>query len=188
VITSARLLGRKYDYDAEHAQTVSRFGVELFDATKNLHKLGANERVLLEVAALLHDIGYYIGTADHHKNTWYLINASPLVGVDEPEKSVIALVTRYHTRALPKPSHKEFMDISPKRRRIVLVLAALLRLAEALDREHGNKVRKVNVAVRKRKVYLMLKGEGDLLLERWALNHGSPLFEKAFHKKLVIER
>jgi len=188
VITSARLLGRKYDYDAEHAQTVCRFAVELFDAMKSLHKLGSDERVLLEVAALLHDIGYYIGTADHHKNTWYLINASPLVGVDESEKAVIALVTRYHTRALPKASHKEFMDLSPKRRRTVVMLASILRLAEALDREHGNKVQKLKVTLRKKKVYLMLRGEGDLLLEKWALNYGAPLFEKSFKKRLVIER
>ena len=187
LVTSARLLGRKYDYEAEHAQTVARFAVELFDATKHIHGLGSNERVFLEVAALLHDIGYYIGMTDHHKNTWYLINASPLVGVNESDKAVIALVTRYHTRALPKPSHKEFMDLSPKRRRTVMMLASILRLAEALDREHGNKVRNVKLTVRKKKVYLTLRGEGDLLLERWALNYGAPLFEKTFKKKLVIE-
>jgi len=187
LITSARLLGRKYDYEPEHAQTVSRFATELFDATKGLHKLGSDERVLLEVAALLHDIGYYVGTMDHHKNTWYLINASPLVGVDDSEKAMIALVTRYHTRALPKPSHKEFTDLPPKRRRTVVILAAILRLAEALDREHGNKVHSLKLTIRKKKVYLMLRGEGDLLLERWALSRGAQLFERTFKKKLVVQ-
>jgi len=186
LITSARLLGRKFDYEPEHAQTVSRFALELFDATKNLHKLGPDERVLLEVAALLHDIGYYIGTTDHHKNTYFLINASPLVGVDESGKAMIALITRYHTRALPKPTHKEFMDLSPKKRGTILVLAALLRLAEALDREHGNKVRSLKLIMRKKNVHLTLRGEGDLLLERWALNNASQLFEKTFNRKLVV--
>jgi exopolyphosphatase/guanosine-5'-triphosphate,3'-diphosphate pyrophosphatase len=186
LITSARLLGRKYDYEAEHAQTVSRFALALFDATKRLHKLGSDERVLLEVAALVHDIGYYIGTTDHHKNTWYLINASPLVGVDEAEKKIIALVTRYHTRSTPKPSHKEFMDLSPKRRRIVVMLAAILRLAEGLDREHGNKVKSFKLTVHRKKVTLILRGEGDMLLERWALGYGAKLFEKTFKKKIVI--
>lgn len=187
LITSARLLGRKYDYEAEHAQTVTRYALELFDATRNLHKLGPNERTLLEVAALLHDIGYYVGTTDHHKNTWYLINASPLVGVDESEKAVIALVARYHTRAFPKPSHKEYTDLSPKRRRLVMMLAAILRLAEALDREHGNKVHKIRLNIRKKKVYLTLTGEGDLLLERWALNYGAQMFERTFKKELVVQ-
>jgi len=164
VITSAKLLGRKYDYEAEHAQTISRFAVSLFDATKTLHRLGQDERVLLEVAALLHDIGYYIGTNNHHKNTWLLINASPLVGVGESEKKLIALVTRYHTRSAPKPSHKEFMDLSPKRRRIVLILAAILRVAEALDREHSNKVHSFKLTVHRKKVTLVLKGKATCYL------------------------
>jgi exopolyphosphatase/guanosine-5'-triphosphate,3'-diphosphate pyrophosphatase len=187
LITSARLLGRKYDYEPEHAQKVSRFSTDLFDATKGLHRLGSDERVLLEVAALLHDIGYYIGTTDHHKNTALLINASPLVGVAESEKKLIALITRYHTRSPPKANHKEFMELSPKRRRTVIILAAILRLAEALDREHGNKVHSVKLRVRGKKVILRLKGEGDMLLERWALGHNSRLFEKTFKKEMVIE-
>jgi len=187
LITSARLLGRKYDYEAEHAQTVCRFALELFDATKKLHKLGQDERTLLEAAALLHDIGYYIGTTDHHKNTWYLINASPLVGVDEAEKAVIALVARYHTRALPKASHKEFNDITPKQRSIVVVLAAILRLAEALDREHGNKVQSLKLTIHKRKALLTLRGHGDLLLEKWGLNYGAQLFEKTFKRDLEVQ-
>ena len=187
LITSAKLLGRKYDYEAEHAQTVSRFALALFDATKRLHKLGEDERVLLEVAALLHDIGYYIGTRDHHKNSWYLITASPLVGISELEKDVIALVARYHTRSTPKPNHKEFTDLSPKRRRTVLMLAALLRLGEALDREHANKVQSLKLIVRPKKVTLRLTGEGDMLLEKWALSYGSKLFEKTFKRKVVVE-
>jgi exopolyphosphatase/guanosine-5'-triphosphate,3'-diphosphate pyrophosphatase len=187
LLTSARILGRKFDYDPEHAQTVSKFAVALFDATKRLHKLGMNERVLLEVAALLHDIGYYIGTKDHHKNTWYLINSSPLVGVSDSQKETIALVARYHTRSPPKPSHKEFLELAPKQRRVVLVLAAILRLAEALDREHANKVHGFKVHIYRKKVILQLKGEGGLLLERWALGYGSKLFEKTFKRKMVIE-
>ena len=134
VITSAKLLARKYDYEAQHALTVARFAVELFDATKKIHKLGYNERTLLEVAALLHDIGYYIGLTDHHKHTSYLINASPILGLSDVEKAMVANVARYHSRSFPKPTHKEFTDLSPKRRQIVVKLAAILRLAEALDR------------------------------------------------------
>jgi exopolyphosphatase/guanosine-5'-triphosphate,3'-diphosphate pyrophosphatase len=186
LVTSARLLGRKYDYEPEHAQTVSRFAIALFDATKRLHKLGSDERALLEVAALLHDVGYYVGPTDHHKNTWYLINASPLIGVSESQKEIIALVTRYHTRATPKPSHKEFVNLPPRRRRVVIMLAALLRLAEGLDREHRNKVHSFKLSIDRRSVTLRLRGEGDMLLERWALGYGAKLFEKTFKKKVVI--
>jgi exopolyphosphatase/guanosine-5'-triphosphate,3'-diphosphate pyrophosphatase len=187
LITSARLVGRKYDYDAQHAQTVARFAVMLFDATKNLHKLGSDDRVLLEAAALLHDVGYYIGMTNHNKHSFYLINASPLLGVDEAEKTIIALVARYHSRSLPKPSHKEFMAQSSKRRDTVLKLAVLLRLAEALDREHASKVEKFHLTVRKKKVVLRLTGQGDMLLEKWGLTLGATFFEKVYKMKMVIE-
>ena len=58
--------------------TVARFAVQLFDSTKKLHKLGGKERTLLEVAGLLHDIGYYVGITDYHKHSYYLIKASPV--------------------------------------------------------------------------------------------------------------
>jgi exopolyphosphatase/guanosine-5'-triphosphate,3'-diphosphate pyrophosphatase len=187
LITSARLVGRKYDYDAQHAQAVAGFAVALFDATKRLHKLGSDERVLLEAAALLHDVGYYIGMTNHNKHSLYLINSSPLIGVDQLEKSIIALIARYHSGSIPKASHKEFMALSPKRREIVLKLAVLLRLAEALDREHGSKVEKFQLIIRKRKLILRLKGQGDLLLEKWALGLGARFFEKIYKRKMVVE-
>ena len=143
--------------------------------------------VLLEAAALLHDIGHYIGMTNHSKHSLYLINASPLIGVDDSEKSVIALIARYHSGSLPKASHKEFMALSPKRREIVLKLAVLMRLAEALDREHGSKVEKFQLIIRKKKLILRLKGQGDLLLEKWALGSGARFFEKIYKRKMVVE-
>ena len=187
LITSAKLLGRKFDYEAQHALIVSRFAVELFDATRKLHKLGSEERTLLEVAALLHDIGYYIGTTDHHKHSCYLIKSSPIIGLSDLEKVIVANVTRYHSRSFPKTSHREFVDLSPKRRQVVAKLASLLRLAEALDRQHANKVEGFQLTEGKKKLTIRLKGQGDLYLERWALSYGSRLFEKTFKKKIVIE-
>lgn len=107
--------------------------------------------------------------------------------MDDSDKGIIALVIRYHSRSFPKASHKEYMDLSPKRRRTVVKLASILRLAEALDCEHSGRVESVKVTVRKKKVILLLKGKGDLLLERWALNYGSRLFEKTYKRKIVIE-
>jgi exopolyphosphatase/guanosine-5'-triphosphate,3'-diphosphate pyrophosphatase len=186
VITYAKMLGRKYDYEMQHALTVANFAVELFDTTKKLHKLGHDERTLLEAAALLHDIGYYIGQTDHHKHTYYLINASSIIGLNDTEKAIVATVARYHSRSLPKPNHKEYTNLSPKRRQVVVKLAAILRLAEALDHEHSSRVQHIKLVKNKKKLILRLKGQGDLLLERWALSHNSPLFEKVYKKKVVI--
>jgi exopolyphosphatase/guanosine-5'-triphosphate,3'-diphosphate pyrophosphatase len=184
-IFSAKLLGRKYDYEAQHAATVAGFAVQLFDSTKKLHNLTGKERTLLEVAGLLHDIGYYVGTTDHHKHSYYLIKASPIVGLDDSQREVVATIARYHSRASPKPSHREYEELPPSKQNIVIKLASLLRLAEALDREHANKVRKLRIAAGK-KLTLRLKGRGDLLLERWALARNAVVFEAVYKRKVVI--
>ncbi|MGO9643126.1 MAG: HD domain-containing protein [Candidatus Bathyarchaeia archaeon] len=187
VITSAHLLGRKYDYEQQHAGTVARFALDLFDSTMKLHKLGNDERLLLEVAALLHDVGYYISVTNHHKHSYYIINSSPLIGLDGIQKALIANVVRYHRKSIPKANHREFYELTPKQRRIVLKLAAILRLAEALDREHVNRVKNIRVNKIGNKFRIFLEGEGDMLLEKWALSHGCQLFEKTFKKKVQIE-
>src|SRR5208282_3192068 len=187
VITSAHLLGRKYDYEQQHASNVARFALNLFDSTMKLHRLGNDERLLLEVAALLHDVGYYISVTNHHKHSYYIINSSPLIGLDEIQKTLIANVVRYHRKSIPKPNHKEFYELTPKQRQTVLKLAAILRLAEALDREHANRVKNIRVSKARNKFRIFLEGDGDMLLEKWALSHGCQLFEKTFKKKVQIE-
>jgi exopolyphosphatase/guanosine-5'-triphosphate,3'-diphosphate pyrophosphatase len=184
-ISCAILLGRRYDYEVQHSMTVARFAVQLFDSTKKLHKLGQRERTLLEVAALLHDIGYYVGMTDHHKHSYYLIKASPIIGLDDSQREVVATVARYHSRASPKPSHKEYEELPSFERSIVMKLAPLLRLAEALDREHSSKVKQLHVTTGK-KLTLRLSGRGDVSLERWALAKNSELFEKVYKRKVVI--
>jgi exopolyphosphatase/guanosine-5'-triphosphate,3'-diphosphate pyrophosphatase len=184
-ISSAKLLGRKYDYQDQHSMTVARFAVQLFDSTKKLHKLGGKERTLLEVAGLLHDIGYYVGMTDHHKHSYYLIKASPIIGLDDSQREIVAMLVRYHSRALPKLSHKEYEELPSTEQSIVTKLAPLLRLAEALDREHANKVKQLRISAGK-KLTLRLRGRGDLSLERWALVRNSELFETVYRRKVVI--
>ena len=187
VISSARSIGRKYGYNSRHSMTVARFALQLFDSTRRLHKLGVTERTLLEVAGLLHDIGYYVNMTDHHKHSYYLIKTSPLIGLNDSQRDIVANVARYHSRASPKPSHKEYGELSPTQRSVVNWLAPLLRLAEALDREHAGKVRHVHVTIGKKKLTLRLRGQGDLLLERWALARNVQWFKEIYKRKVVIE-
>jgi exopolyphosphatase/guanosine-5'-triphosphate,3'-diphosphate pyrophosphatase len=186
VIFAAKLLGRKYDYDDRHSLKVSRFALDLFDSTRRLHKLGSEERTLLEVAGLLHDIGYYVNMTDHHKHSYYLIKASPIIGLNDAQREIVATIARYHSRASPKPTHKGYKELSPAQRNIVNRLAPILRLAEALDHEHAGKVKQVHITVGKNKVRLQLKGRGDLLLERWALAKNAERFQAFYKRKVVI--
>lgn len=186
VLTSALQLGRKFSFDEQHGLAVARYSTRLFDETRNLHNLPMEYRLLLEVAAMLHDIGHFIHMIDHHKHTLYLLTASPVIGLSKAQMAIVANVARYHRKSLPKPQHEAYSVLSSKERVIVSKLAAILRLADAMDNEHATKVEDFNVEYKKPKFILTLKGEGDLLLEKWALMKKASMFEEVYSVKLSI--
>jgi exopolyphosphatase/guanosine-5'-triphosphate,3'-diphosphate pyrophosphatase len=187
VMSSALLIGRKYAFDEQHGTTTAKHAVRLFDETKNLHNLTLEYRLLLEVAALLHDIGNFINMSDHHKHTLYLLLSTPIIGLNETQSAIVANIARYHRKSMPKPSHDSYQTLSSKDRVAVSKLAALLRLADALDNEHASKVEDIDVEYKKPKLVITLKGEGDMLLEKWALANKSAMFEEVFSTKLAVE-
>jgi exopolyphosphatase/guanosine-5'-triphosphate,3'-diphosphate pyrophosphatase len=187
VLASAIQLGRKYMFDEQHGTTVARYAARLFDETRPLHNLSIEYRLLLEVAALLHDIGSFVNSTDHHKHTYYLLSVSPLIGLTQAQLAIVANVARYHRKSMPKPQHDGYRALSSKERVVVSKLSALLRLADAMDNEHASKVESFAVEYKKPKLTLRLRGEGDLLLEKWALVKKAPMFEDVFSVKFSIE-
>jgi exopolyphosphatase/guanosine-5'-triphosphate,3'-diphosphate pyrophosphatase len=187
VFSSALQTGRKYMFDEQHGIITAKFAVKLFDETKNLHNLNLEYRLLLEVAALLHDIGMFINVNDHHKHTHYLLMATPVIGLNKSQMAIVANVARYHRKSFPKNAHEAFRVLSSKDRVIVTKLAALLRLADAMDNEHASKVSDVEVEYRKPKMIIRMKGQEDMLLEKWALANKAELFEEVYSTTLVVE-
>src|SRR5437773_2546359 len=116
VIESARRLGKKYFFDEKHATTVARLALQIFDQTASFHELDSEARLILEVAALLHDLGHYVYVATHHKHTFYLIQSSPLVGLTQLQTDLIANVARYHRKSAPKLQHQPYEAMAPKHR------------------------------------------------------------------------
>lgn len=186
VLAFARELGRKFSFDEEHGVNVSRFAVLLFDQTKELHKLGMENRLLLEVAGMLHDIGHCVNINGHHKHSHYLLKSTPFVGLNDREKSIVAVTARYHRKAPPKMDHPEFASLMPEDRDIVTKLAAILRLADALDSEHASNVSAFRLTRRKATLTFSLRGRGDLLLERFAISAKASLFEEIFRCKIAV--
>jgi exopolyphosphatase/guanosine-5'-triphosphate,3'-diphosphate pyrophosphatase len=162
-------------------------GAKLFDETRQVHKLGLENKLLLEVAALLHDIGLFVNMTGHHKHTLYLLMATPIIGLNGSQMAVVANVARYHRKSFPKPQHEQYRLLPSKERVVVSKLAALLRLADAMDNEHASRVTDFDVEYRKPRLILKLKGEGDLLLEKWSLARKSDLFLEVFSVKVVVE-
>lgn len=166
-------------YDEAHCRHVAHLAVELFDATRRRHHFGAEERALLEFAALLHDVGHHIAHEGHHKHSHYLIKNGGLRGFDPAEIDLIASVARYHRRGEPSRKHPAFAALPGPARRSVEVLSGLLRLADGLDRSHRQRVRSVSLTSRGRGVEVRCRSIGEAELESWGAGRRTSLLEKA---------
>ena len=129
-------LAESCHYEPRHAATVRRLAQSLFEQLRDLHALGSAEREYLEAAAILHDVGYHISHAQHHKHSYYLIRHSELLGFSDREIEIIANVARYHRKSHPKPKHEGLPRLAERDRDIVAALSAILRIADGLDRRH----------------------------------------------------
>jgi exopolyphosphatase/guanosine-5'-triphosphate,3'-diphosphate pyrophosphatase len=171
-------LGERCGYWSDHAQQVARLALSLFDQTRSVHGLTDREREWLEYGALLHDIGVHISYERHHRHSYYLIKNGDLRGFDPQETEVIALIARYHRQATPKKSHDGFGDLPRPLRKTVRALAAMVRLAEGLDRSHAQALGGLDLFPRGDDYLVRLRANGDAELELWAAHrHVAPLEE-----------
>ncbi|MBV9957617.1 MAG: Ppx/GppA family phosphatase [Acidobacteria bacterium] len=181
-------VGRRFGYEEAHAQQVSRLAESIFDQLSESCGLTRHERTLLSAAALLHDVGYHIAHESHHKHALYLIKNSELTGFSEAEREVIANIARYHRGSLPKERHTDFAGLNQTDQETVSRLAAILRLADALDRSHDNRVRDLHCARDGQAARISLQAVADCEREIAAAEQKSDLFEKAFNCKLSFSR
>jgi exopolyphosphatase/guanosine-5'-triphosphate,3'-diphosphate pyrophosphatase len=181
-------LGRRFLFDEAHGLQVGRLAISLFDQLRELHGLGEGDRRLLLAASILHDVGGFISRKGHHKHSLYLLSRSELPGLSPTEMLMVANIARYHRKNVPNSTHPEFMRLSEGNRERTTRLAALLRVADALDRTHLQKVEGVKVEEESEGVDLVLDCDGDCLLERWALTQKKTLFEEIFKTKVMASQ
>jgi CHAD domain-containing protein len=147
---SMKLWAKALDPDFAHSERVSRLAVELYDgllATGFIElSNGADARSSLQVAAMMHDVGKSEGNKGHHKSSFELIrgHGNPL-GWNPEDLQRAAVVARFHAGALPTRGHKALRDLLPEEQKIAIQLAAILRLANALDSAHDGHIRRVQV-------------------------------------------
>ncbi len=179
-------LGRRYSFDETHAYHAVKLSLQLFDQLKSAHGLGGEERALLEVAALLHDVGYYVNSSDHHKHSEYILRSSHFPGLSDEQRELVALVARYHRGELPSNRDDSFAALSKLGKRVVTVLAAIIRLVEELDREHLKRISTLTIRRRGNIATIKLPSRSYLLVERLGAESRKTALEECLGLKIVI--
>jgi exopolyphosphatase/guanosine-5'-triphosphate,3'-diphosphate pyrophosphatase len=186
ILSAARSLGRKYHYDENHAERVRELSVRLFDELKTEQRMTETHRLYLEVAALLHDIGSFVSPRSHHKHSYYLISSSELFGLRKRELELIANIARYHRRAMPQRSHVPYVALDRDERMIVSKLAAILRVANALDKDHLQIALEPKISREGDQIILTAPNISDMTMGRLALASRSDFFTEIFGKKIIL--
>ncbi len=188
IVRSALEIGRKYQFDEPHASHVAALSKLLFDSLRKEHQLPSRFETLLTVAALLHDIGLFVSNRSHHKHSMYLVLNSDLFGLSARDLQMVALVTRYHRRALPRTTHEGYAGMDRQTRVGVSKLAAMLRVADALDSGHSQRIHNVSLHVESGVLRIEVRGAvGSLMLERYALLQKSEMFEQVYGMKVILQ-
>jgi len=176
----------KVRFEKDHSLHVAHLAGLLFDALAPLHGLPPRDRDLLQSAAILHDIGHVIGYKGHHRHACDMIQKARLPGLTPGEVRIIALVVRYHRGASPKGKHPEFGSLPREDRARVKRLAALLRVADGLDRGHVSCVRKLGARLGDGRVEILLVPRANPDLEIWGAARKAALFEDVFEREIVF--
>jgi exopolyphosphatase/guanosine-5'-triphosphate,3'-diphosphate pyrophosphatase len=181
-------LCRRCTWDERHGRQVARLAMSLFDQLATVHGLAPADRELLEFGALLHDIGEHVAIEGHHKHTAYLIEHGRLRGFDPEEVAMLASLGRFHRSGEPKQSFGPFASLDAEQRDRTTRLAALLRLADGLDRSHLGTVRHVHAGVGGSAgdtVTIGIEADGDADIQLWGVRRKRDLFERVFEREVV---
>ncbi len=178
--------GRHFDFDESHALHVAGLARVLFQQMADLHELERHYETILYVAAVLHEIGLYIKDTSYHKHSMYLIRNSELFGIGPTNLQLISQVARYHRRASPKQSHKPYMTLDRDQRVAVCKLAAILRLAVALDASRTQRISSIQAHQTNDSLVISTSDVHDLTHEQLALHQSDALFEETYGLKALF--
>lgn len=187
IISSVWYLIRKYGSDEQHAAHVANLALSIFDQTKSLHKMGARERLHLQIASIMHDIGKFINLTQHEKHSSSIIRYQEILSLSKRELSIIANISRYHSERVPTYNDARFRALKDEDKTKVSKLAAILKLADALDITHKQKVRAVEITRPGDRLDFNLFTHQEILLETWSFDSHCDFFEEVMGIRPAIK-
>jgi exopolyphosphatase/guanosine-5'-triphosphate,3'-diphosphate pyrophosphatase len=186
LLNAARQFGAMCGVDEAHAQQVARLSRNLYEQLREPFQLPANERVLLELAAWLHEAGTLVNYQKHHRHSYHLIVHGNIRGLSPRQREIVAQVARYHRKAEPKKKHSAFARLSEEDQQTVSRLSALLRVADGLDRSHTKQVKDIECSLHDHTVRLTVHSDAYPEIDIWGASQKGRLFEKVFDKDLEL--
>lgn len=181
-------MARRYGVPLAHARKVAALAHEIYTGLQPLHKLPHESGRLLETAAYLHDTGHYVSDTRHHKHSYYLVANSDMPGFTEREREIVANLCRYHRKAMPAAAHPNWQGLSAEEKRTVILLAPLLRLADALDRSQEQRIEQVRCIPQTGAVRIQLVSRADTDLEQWAAERAGETFRQVYNVPVILEK
>ncbi len=179
-IFCAQKIAESYNCNKEHYECIRRFACKIFDKMKGAHGLDRRRRLLLELAAILHECGYYVTVKQHLISSFDLIKDMDIYGMTDEEMLIIAYVARYNEYDVPNLDSPGFGPLSSENRLVVSKLVAIFRLANALDKSQKQKLKDIKVRLDKNRLLITARSDANLLLEKWAFQQCTPFFQEVF--------
>lgn len=187
-LTAATTIAERYLVESKHRDNTTKLALHLFDQLKRLHRLGPRERLLLEVAIQVTNIGSFISLHGHYRHSAYIMEANPIIGLSDQENRIIAEIARYHSSESPGTGAYHYATLDGAIQMPIAKLVAILRLADALDDSHQQKIPRISVSLRDDKVIITAYSSHDLALEKWAFAQKSQLFREVYGIPAVLKQ
>lgn len=187
-VFAAKQIAQKFGMDMGYANRVSNYALKIFDRLKKLHGLGKRERLLLNISCILHNVGKFINVKQHYIHSYNIIKALDLVGLNERDCHIVAVISLFHSRLVPTMDKIEYAFLTPYERAMVSKLCAILRLADSLNRSHNAKFEDIEVKLTVDELIIIAVTNKDIELEMWSFASKSKFFEEVYGIKAILKK
>lgn len=185
ILSSARSIAKRYKSNQKHAQSLEELALAIFDGTRKIHGLGKREKLLLQLAAILHDCGKFVSITDPASSAYYIIVTTEIIGLSTTEQKMVANIVKYYPLEF---DYEVLGDEGVEKRNTVAKLVAILKLAGVLDRSHMQKVHSVRCTIKDNELILSTDADGDLTLEEIYMKSRADFFEEVYGIRPVLRR
>jgi len=188
IISVARNIAGKYESDENHINNVASFALNIFDGIKKLSGLGIRQRLLLQIAAILHDCGGYINTVNSVISTYYIVKETEIIGLSDEEREIVAKTILFHGKDITNiyqfnkgtMNHDDYM--------IMIKLSGILGIANGMDRSHKQKIKKIRITIKGDEMKISADTIYDITLEQDMVHSKSALFEEIYGIKPILRQ